>query len=656
MASLNDNGWKHADSEFNQSSKIVDGKARAVFFGRYHCNGIEMKFHAVEQASGRYTCRGIISAISPLDDKVLQMAGNERARQINALVDNGKIQSREDAEKHRVKALNVSRSLYCSGNVTEASVKNAVEIAAQKLYIRHAPLLQKTLQQSNRPDSITPAVAYAAYAGTFFDTYYKNIKQRSAANYKSQMGALLRMLPNVPMHSVKSSTINEITKKLCCSKSEIHRARTFWQYMLDHGYCTGSNPIPDNTKRQESAMARQEKGKRPVCLDLEQQDKLFSELYSGTVSGSDCGIALYAWGGFALKDEITWGRVHLSADDPTLATIDYNLPDLAGATHDYTRPVFPFCALILAKRFGMLREKFSEEELRTAPVVSMRSNLLKPVSNESFLADVSRVFQRIGLDALYGKKRGNRTAAAKRILADTYINDVYTRSGLEEDEGTCAFLCGRRILDVTSANYTKFNDPDGIARMHAAERLLAPPLPNSDTEKTEALPGETKYTFSPKSTRRSVGVGCDIILPPGGTITVRCAHGAEAVLSCREMKTDGKARRKTSGTQSKIRDNAEENNTPSLPELTSDEQEAQNQHILPELTNDEKGTETDMENPEQLSLFKKKMRKNKNKCKRRLNLQIARAMLKPEFRERALAIQVKKRQRTEAATSARLRR
>ncbi len=604
MASLDDNGWKHAESEFHQSSKIVDGETRAVFFGRYHCNGVEMKFHAVEQGSGRYTCRGVISAISPSDDKVLQTVGKERARQINALVDKGKYESREDAEKHRAKALNVSRSLYCTGPVSEASVKKAVEIAAEKLYIRHAPLLQKTLQQSGRPESITPAAAFSAYADLYFDTYYKGIKQRSAANYRSQLGKMMRMLPNVPMKSVKASTIHEITKKLSCCKSEIHRARIFWQYMLDHGYCTGSNPIPSNTKRQESAMTRQEKGKHPVCLDLDQQDELFNELYSGAVSGSDCGIALYAWGGFELKDGITWGRVHFSADDPTLATIEYNLPDLAGATHDYTRPVFPFCALILGKRFGVLREKYSEDELRTAPVVSMRKNPLKPISNESFLADASRVLRHIGLpEAMFGKERGNRTAAAKRILADTYINDVYTRLGFEEDEGTRAFLCGRRILDVTSSNYTKFNDQDGIARIHAAERLLAPPLPNSDTEKTEALPGETKYTFLPKSARRSAGVGCDIILPPGGTITVRCAHGAEAVLSCREMKTDGKARRKTSGTQSKSRDNAEENNTPSLPELTSDEQEAQNQHILPELTNDEKGTETELENPEQLSLF-----------------------------------------------------
>ena len=101
------------------------------------------------------------------------------------------------------------------------------------------------------------------------------------------------------------------------------------------------------------------------------------------------------------------------------------------------------------------------------------------------------------------------------------------------------------MRDVTSDNYTKFNDPDGIARIHAAEMMLSPLQNISDLELAEELPdGRSKYTFFPNTTRKTVGVDCDIRLPPGGEITVMCMHGADTVVTCREIKADGRIKRK----------------------------------------------------------------------------------------------------------------
>lgn len=538
-------GWHHPGSEYTRSSKVRDGKEIAVCSGRYILNEIEMVFSATEQLSGKYALRGTISAISPQDGLVLQVSGREKNARLEHLVQSGKYHDREESIAHRDKALNVSYPVYGHG-LSDAEAKAAVENAAIKLFAKHAPLLQQVLRQSSRPDSIMPNVAFSAYADDFLSSQFSDASVKSRANYRSQLAKLLRKLPNSPMSKVKPSEVGACIKHLNYSKSETRRAYLFWQFLLDHGYCTGSNPVPSNTKRRESAETRQEKSKRPDCLDLPQQDALYKALTAGEVSGADCGVALMAWGGIDIKRGLTWQSVHFHSDDPTLAVIDIHQPDLAGATHDYTRPVAPFCALILMKRYQALQEKYTAEELMEAPVVSTKKNAQKALSNEAFLGEATRLLRAIAPDTIAGKKKNGGTAAAKRVLQNTYINNVYTRLGFNDDVGTKAFLCEERIKDVTSDNYTKFNDLDGVARIHAAEMILSPPETIDNTEQAEALPdGRIKYTFWPDTMRKTVGVNCVILSPPNAEIDLSCPHGTESVIKSRELKEDGSPKRKS---------------------------------------------------------------------------------------------------------------
>ena len=274
--------------------------------------------------------------------------------------------------------------------------------------------------------------------------------------------------------------------------------------------------------------------------------KFEDALIAGEVSGADCGIALMAWGGIDLKRALTWESIHFDSTDPTLVVVDIHQPDLAGATHDYSRPAAPFCALVLRKRYESLKQKYTVEELTGAPVVSTKKNALKVLSNEAFLGDATRILRAIASDTVAGNKNNGGTAAAKRVLRNTYINNVYTRLGFDDDIGTKAFLCEERMKDVTSDNYTKFNDLDGIARIHAAEMILSPPEEIDNTELVETLPdGKIKYTFWPDSMRKTAGVGCDVLVPTDADadITLYCPHGVEFVIKPREIKEDGSVRR-----------------------------------------------------------------------------------------------------------------
>ncbi len=543
---LGEDWWNHPGSEYHRGSKQKDGKEFTVVFGRYVLNELEMLFHAVEQGSGEYALRGTISVIDPQSGNVLQVAGREKNARLDHLVKNGKYKSREEAIGRRNKVLNVSYPIYGHG-LSDEEIKVAIANAAEKMYAKNALLLQRVLRQSSRPDSITPNVAIAAYADDFFNSQFSEAKEKSRANYRTQLAKFLRKLPNLPMSKIKPSEVAACINHLSCSQSEVRRAYFFWQFLIDCGYCTGGNPVSSNTKRRESAETCQQKSKRPDCLDLTQQDALYDTLIAGEVSGADCGIALMAWGGIDTKRALTWGDTHFDSTDPTLVILDIHQQDLAGATHDYSHPALPFCALILSKRYEMLQQKYTADELAVAPIVSTKKNAQKALSNEAFLGEATRIIRAVAPGTLEESKKSCSTAAAKRILQNTYINDVYTRLGFGDDAGTKAFLCQERLKDVTSDNYTKFNDMDGLARIHAAEMILSPPLEIDNPELVETLPDERiKYTLQPDTMRKTVGIGCDILLPPDAEIILLCPHGAEATIMPREVKEDGSVRRKSS--------------------------------------------------------------------------------------------------------------
>jgi len=114
-------------------------------------------------------------------------------------------------------------------------------------------------------------------------------------------------------------------------------------------------------------------------------------------------------------------------------------------------------------------------------------------------------------------------------MLDTYRNTIYTRLGFENDEGTARFLCGETLKDVTSDAYTKFNDPEGIDRIHTAETLLSPKKTAQKTkEEKNRLDGRKEYICRPTDNRRKVTVLANLTLQPGEEVEI-CPHGATIV-------------------------------------------------------------------------------------------------------------------------------
>ena len=52
---------------------------------------------------------------------------------------------------------------------------------------------------------------------------------------------------------------------------------------------------------------------------------------------------------------------------------------MAGATHDYSRPLTPFAADVIYQRYYILKKKYSEKEIMAMPLASKSNDFKKPI-------------------------------------------------------------------------------------------------------------------------------------------------------------------------------------------------------------------------------------------------------------------------------------
>ena len=81
-----------------------------------------------------------------------------------------------------------------------------------------------------------------------------------------------------------------------------------------------------------------------------------------------------AWGGFNVEDGKTWADLDVRDALDSFAVMKHRRDDLAGATHTYDRPLFPQATQILLRCKEQLLERYSEQQLRSMPIVGMIKN------------------------------------------------------------------------------------------------------------------------------------------------------------------------------------------------------------------------------------------------------------------------------------------
>ena len=325
---------------------------------------------------------------------------------------------------------------------------------------------------------------------------------------------------------------------------------SFWDYCLAKGICVGANPFPSPQKRKVSATTKQARALVPDELSIRQQDILFTKLISEEVSGDSCGIALMLWGGFSAKDAcaFNWGDIIFNQEQPDFVRVRYYQNDKAGATHDYTRPLFPQATRILLRRYRELTIKYTPETLLKCPIVSTKQSHRKAITANALTQYGAMLLRRIGVseEALI-KLKMPRVAFSSRIFHNTYVKNLVQRCGLANDPGTVNFMLGQSLSgSVTDDHYSSFVSELAAERIFTALKA-AGPLEDIEQPETPIIykDGQEQYTIAPENTRQRIGVVADITLQPGEESEIVCPHGVSGSIRVRTITETGLRRKST---------------------------------------------------------------------------------------------------------------
>lgn len=532
--------------------KRTDINGQTTYKGTFVLNGAEFRFSLNQQTTGKYLMRGRVSAISPEDGFLLQAIGAEKkrrlARKMTCLPEcEGSTDATKKPKKER--ALNITTELY-GQSLDEEETKKNVERAAFRLYTKYADLIHRRMKDSNRADLITPAVAAVLYSEDYLAVNHRSASDSTRKTYGKTIKNHYAAMPAIPMAKMTTTKIKQYLDSHPVGSNTLRLINGFWAFCLAKGICIGVNPFPDTKKRKLSATTKQVRALVPDELSIKQQDALFTKLMSGEVSGDSCGIALMLWGGFSAKLAcgFVWGDILFDCGEPDFVRVIYHQDDKAGATHDYTRPLFLQAARILRRRYEALAVQYSPKDLAKYPIVSTKQSCKKAMTVNALTQYGSTLLRTIGVseEALMNLKMP-KVAVSGRIFHNTYVKNLVQRCGLANDPGTVNFMLGQSLSgSVTDDHYSSFVSDLASERIFTALKASGP-LEDIEQPETPIIykDGREQYTIAPENTRQRVGAVTDIILHPGEELEIVCPHGVSGSIRARAITDKGLRRKST---------------------------------------------------------------------------------------------------------------
>lgn len=531
-----DDGWDAKGSYIEVKNK-ADG--RVAYQGIFAYHGVQFRFHLTQQNSGEYLMRGEVHVVDPQKGGVLTRSSRDRMRWF-------KERGIEDAGQ-RVEALLVKKSLYGKSKERQ-DVKRLIEAGVLSLYEEHAAWIHRVAGDAAQADTIIPVVAANRYGEKFFDVRHPGIKESSLEAYKKRLSDLCAKLPAKAMRKFSMTEVQRLFDKEKTPLQYRKHLHEFWQYCIDTGVCDGANPVPVTKRRGKSATALMNDAGKPDKLTDKQQERL-DDLLLKDPNGSACGISLMRYGGFSAKQavEFCWSDV-IWHDDPDYVRIKFFRDDIAGATHDYTAPIFPVGALVLRARYIELMWTYSQEELLEMPIASQVKDPKKKMNPNELIQNGRLMLLNVGYTYATLKELTdeNLGAVSARIFSNTYKRNLYQNCRLTDDDGDAKYLMGESLTDnVTNNHYISFSCEASADRFHTMMSVLQKKEDiDKDVEVVVLGDGKEKLTLYPKDTWQRVGCKAFYVLKPNEELAIICPHGAEGEVQVREIREDGSIRRK----------------------------------------------------------------------------------------------------------------
>ena len=189
-----------------------------------------------------------------------------------------------------------------------------------------------------------------------------------------------------------------------------------------------------------------------------------------TEDGRYVAATLVKDAGFSAKEAcaLQWGDVIFNDNSYGYVCIRLRRDDIAGATHDFTRPVLPFEGEVLHRRYDYLCTQYSSAELAEMPVASLGTNPKKALTNKTLASFCKAILLNSGFAGFANQVQqdSEKHGAGVNILLKNYTYKLSHYCGLYADKSDVRFLLGKSVAkDVTADNYRSFL----IAARHGLE-------------------------------------------------------------------------------------------------------------------------------------------------------------------------------------------
>lgn len=343
-----------------------------------------------------------------------------------------------------------------------------------------------------RADQIDLQTAVGIYGEQFLHDYQRKnskIKKETLEQYGRFLKRICTTFPAIkPMCEITEQMARKATKEF--SNQAVKVLVLFWNYCLDRGHCTGFCPVEakSNRKKRKTAASLQRRAQIPSVIPEAVDERLYQTLLlNASEDGLSCATALQRYGGFSPNDlsHMAWGDILFNPNDPDYVRVRHILAENAGATHDYTRPIMVQGARILRARHNKLLESFEAEQLKKLPVVSKAGNPRKAATADDIVRHDRQQLRFAGLDDLfYEVLKEPKMAVSRKLLHNSYENDLYHKCGLHSGSADALFLCSKSLRgDVTADHYTSMTDRHGQERLYARLKLAGPaePIPKKES-------------------------------------------------------------------------------------------------------------------------------------------------------------------------------
>lgn len=532
------NGWNDNRSNFT----AIERNGKWQIKGSYWHNNIEFRFAINEQSAiSAYPFRGHINIIAP-DGKIMQMQGVQRRTRLKHM-DEQHAQYIRDNPKTRHEELNARQSVSLK-SIDETTVKDCISKKAQQLYGTHISTITQKLRESTA--ATTFALAVQLYSQAFINKAIGKIAQKTQRAYINDLVLIGANLDERQMSELRVIDVKRLHQQLkrnntkarsgSTAKRKLNLAARFWQFCREEGlFRAAGNPFTEYI----SAAISDKKGTAKLQRDAvtsrvlpEKAERKINELIESNIAdGRYIGIAIIKDAHISSADAciLTWSDIIFDDTIPDFVRIVQRRDGIAGATHDFTRPCFPFCALMLRRRYEYLLKLYDPATLMSMPVVSQCKAPEKRLKGKDLSGHCKRIIQSCGISEAQRERLNSseHNGFGIRLLLQNYKHKLAHFCGLSSDTAAVAFLSGRSLRgDTTADHYRSFTSPEGQRYLYIAM--------SRDTRFTSFPDGHQQETrnngqiiLRPSLPNRRIGAVITVTLKKGEAITVCAPKGVQ---------------------------------------------------------------------------------------------------------------------------------